>query len=84
MSNEHKWEWTQLTTETGTGCFIALLVVVSPVPAHAQQVSTPRSGPPGNWRLIGTTEAGFLADHDGFASFLFVVFKYCKAVTCIF
>jgi hypothetical protein len=35
------------------------------VPAHAQEVSRSRQGPPGSWRLIGTVEAGFRADHDG-------------------
>ena len=32
--------------------------------AHAQQVTAPRAGPPGSWRLIGTTQADFRADHD--------------------
>lgn len=31
----------------------------------AQQVTAPRAGPPGSWRLIGTVEANFRADHDG-------------------
>ena len=30
----------------------------------AQQVSRPRAGAPGSWRLIGNTEAKFTADHD--------------------
>ncbi len=33
----------------------------------AQQVRAPRAGAPGSWRLIGTTEARFTADHDGIA-----------------
>ncbi len=32
--------------------------------ARAQQVTQPRPGPPGSWRLIGQTQAGHLADHD--------------------
>jgi hypothetical protein len=44
---------------------IAVLVVVWTAPLHAQVRSVPRSGPPGSWRVIGTTEAGFKADHDG-------------------
>lgn len=35
------------------------------IPAPAQQTSVPRGGPPGSWRLIGTVEAAFRADHDG-------------------
>jgi hypothetical protein len=32
--------------------------------AYAQKVTTPRAGTPGSWRLIGTVEANFSADHD--------------------
>jgi hypothetical protein len=31
----------------------------------AQVVSQPRQGNPGTWRLLGTTQAKFTADHDG-------------------
>lgn len=31
---------------------------------YAQQVSRPKPGPPGSWRVIGTTHASFKADHD--------------------
>jgi hypothetical protein len=64
---------------------ITLLVAVWAVPAYAQQVSTPRSGLPGSWRLIGTTEANFRADHDGiivqgpFNDFRRVKFKVTNA-----
>ena len=64
---------------------IAILVAVCTVPAPAQQVSVPRSGPPGSWRLIGTTEANFRADHDGiivqgpFNDFRRVKFKVTNA-----
>jgi hypothetical protein len=30
----------------------------------AQKVTKPRPGPAGSWRLIGTTQADFKADHD--------------------
>jgi hypothetical protein len=30
----------------------------------AQKVSQPRAGAPGSWRLIGSTQANFAADHD--------------------
>jgi hypothetical protein len=43
----------------------AMLLLLCSAPVHAQAVSTPRGGPPGSWRLIGTTEANFRADHDG-------------------
>jgi hypothetical protein len=36
-------------------------------PGYAQRVTTPRSGGPGSWRLIGTVEANFTADHDTLA-----------------
>jgi len=64
---------------------IAILVTVCTLPAPAQQVSVPRSGPPGSWRLIGTTEANFRADHDGiivqgpFNDFRRVKFKVTNA-----
>ncbi len=35
--------------------------------ADAQQVRQPRAGAPGQWVLIGTTQAKFTADHDGIA-----------------
>jgi len=44
---------------------IAVLALICSAPICAQVVSTPRRGPAGAWRIIGTTEAGFQADHDG-------------------
>jgi len=44
---------------------IMAVVLASAVPMIAQQVTRPRAGVPGRWRLIGTVEAGFRADHDG-------------------
>jgi len=44
---------------------IAVLVALWTIPVYAQVASAPRGGPPGSWRLIGTTEARFTADHDG-------------------
>ena len=32
--------------------------------SFAQQVSQPRSGNTGTWRLLGTPQAKFTADHD--------------------
>lgn len=32
--------------------------------AHAQQVTKPRPGPAGSWRLIGQVHAGHTVDHD--------------------
>jgi hypothetical protein len=64
---------------------IAILVVAWSLPVHPQQVSTPRAGPSGSWRLIGTTEANFRADHDGiivqgpFNDFRRVKFKVTQA-----
>jgi hypothetical protein len=64
---------------------IAVLVVVWTAPVHAQVVSTPRGGPPGSWRPIGTTETGFQADHDGivvrgpFNDFRRIKFKVTRA-----
>jgi hypothetical protein len=39
----------------------AVLVLAWTAPA---QVTRPRAGSAGSWRVIGTTEAGFSADHD--------------------
>jgi len=46
---------------------IVAVMLAGAVPLLAQQVSRPRGGPPGSWRVIGTVEAGFRADHDGIA-----------------
>jgi hypothetical protein len=40
----------------------ALTTLVSP--ALAQKVARPRAGGAGDWRLIGTLTANFVADHD--------------------
>lgn len=51
----------------------------------AQKVRQPRAGVAGTWRLIGTTEANFVADHDGivvagpFDNFRKVKFKVTDA-----
>ena len=44
---------------------VAMIAVVGTTPTQAQHVSHPRGGSAGGWRSIGTTEAGFQADHDG-------------------
>jgi len=45
---------------------ITLLVVLAGFIAPAQQVQVkqPRAGAAGTWRLLGTTQAKFVADHD--------------------
>lgn len=42
----------------------ASLGVSTAVPALAQQVARPRAGPPGSWRVLGTTHATHTVDHD--------------------
>ena len=44
---------------------IAVIVVVCSASAHPQVRSAPRGGPAASWRVIGTTDAAFKADHDG-------------------
>jgi len=53
-------------------------------PGYAQKVVTPRAGSPGSWRVIGTVEANFSADHDtlvvrGFDDFRRIKFKVTNA-----
>lgn len=43
---------------------IAGLSVLLTLSALAQQVTRPRDGRAGSWRLIGTVQANFKADHD--------------------
>ncbi len=40
---------------------LSLLLAVS---ASAQKVARPKPGPAGSWRVIGTVQANFRADHD--------------------
>ena len=44
---------------------VATITVFLSASLYAQQVTAPRAGPPGSWRVIGSVEAGFRADHDG-------------------
>jgi Protein of unknown function (DUF2541) len=46
---------------------VAALMVLSPTRLLAQQVSRPRAGGPGEWRVIGTTRASHAVDHDTLA-----------------
>jgi hypothetical protein len=46
---------------------LAALATASSVPVLAQQVSRPRAGAPGEWRVIGTTRASHAVDHDTLA-----------------
>jgi Protein of unknown function (DUF2541) len=43
---------------------LATLAVLFSAPVLAQQVSRPRAGAAGEWRVIGTTRASHAADHD--------------------
>jgi hypothetical protein len=43
---------------------LILMILLSAQLVAGQQLSRPKPGPPGSWRVIGTTHAGFKADHD--------------------
>ncbi|MDR2921159.1 MAG: hypothetical protein LBV72_17575 [Tannerella sp.] len=64
---------------------IVMLMTLMSGNATAQKARAPRAGLPGSWRLIGTTEARFVADHDGievvgpFDNFRKVKFKVTDA-----
>jgi hypothetical protein len=48
-----------------TSMWMTLMLVLSGISVQAQQVvSHPRGGPTGSWRILGTTQAKFTADHD--------------------
>ena len=60
---------TQVTKHTRAAKWASCLVTVAALalaatPTYAQKVARPRGGPAGSWRVIGSTEAGFRADHD--------------------
>jgi len=57
---------------------IVMLVMIWMTPAKAQLHTAPRGGPAGSWRAIGTTEAGFQADHDGIVVHGFNDFRRIK------
>src|SRR6266567_5313831 len=46
------------------GILSAGLSVLLALSARAQKVVRPRGGPAGSWRLIGSVQADFKADHD--------------------
>jgi Protein of unknown function (DUF2541) len=55
------------THMTRRAWFLTMAVVVATAwttQAQETQVARPKPGAAGQWRLIGTTEAGFSADHD--------------------
>jgi hypothetical protein len=66
------------------GTAVALAIAWA-APVYAQTVVQPRGGPPGAWRLIGTTQADRKADHDAifvkgpFDDFRKVKFKVTNA-----
>jgi hypothetical protein len=45
-------------------CILLLALTMLSTLSFAQKISQPRAGAPGTWRLIGTTQANFAADHD--------------------
>jgi hypothetical protein len=51
------------------GLVLSIAMLASTLMAFSQErtVTAPRAGATGAWRLIGTTEAGFSADHDTIA-----------------
>ena len=44
--------------------FSAALSVLLPLSTSAQKVARTKPGPAGSWRVIGTVQANFKADHD--------------------
>ena len=62
----------------------AMIALVWTAWAQQRTVTAPRAGATGTWRLIGTAEAGFNADHDtivvsGFDDFRRIKFKVTGA-----
>jgi hypothetical protein len=45
-------------------CMLLLALTLFSSMSFAQKVTKPRAGTPGTWRLIGSTQANFTADHD--------------------
>jgi hypothetical protein len=43
---------------------LIMIILFSAQIVSGQQVSRPKPGPAGSWRVIGSTHAGFKADHD--------------------
>jgi hypothetical protein len=46
-----------------TSLFVAIILLALAT-GFSQKISKPRPGAPGSWKLIGTTQADFKADHD--------------------
>jgi hypothetical protein len=78
------------TTKQRTTWAISNLMIIATLalglasPAHAKQVVAPRRGTAGGWRVIGTVEANFSADHDtlvvpGYDDFRRIKFKVTNA-----
>lgn len=63
----------------------AVLTLVWIAPAQAQRVVRPRAGAPGAWKLLGSVQANFKADHDSiivrgpFDNFRRIKFKVTNA-----
>jgi hypothetical protein len=45
-------------------CFCSLMLLLIGISVHAQQVTQPKPGAKGSWRVLGTTQANHKADHD--------------------
>ncbi len=58
--------------------FILFLLLGMGQVSYAQQVSQPRAGNPGSWRMLGTTQAKFTADHD--AIFIMGPYDYFRRI----
>ncbi len=43
---------------------IICVLMVTYFSVHAQKIVSPRTGPPGSWRMVGTVVANFTADRD--------------------
>ncbi len=64
---------------------LATIFVLLSISAFSQRIVNPRAGKAGSWRVIGTTQANFTADHDGiivkgpFDNFRRIKFKVTNA-----
>jgi hypothetical protein len=54
-----------MKTKTILAVLVVGLTTLLAGSVNAQKFARPRAGDPGEWRLIGTTHASHIADHDG-------------------
>ncbi|MFM2362531.1 MAG: hypothetical protein RLZZ316_1433 [Bacteroidota bacterium] len=50
--------------KTGYLLAVVTLLLIAGMQVNAQRVVKPRPGNTGSWRLLGTVQAGYAADHD--------------------